>query len=217
MSAAVDYREEVRVYSGARPDLWRYIPDSIDRVLDVGCAAGELGAALKEAGKAREVVGLELSACAATQARCHLDHVVQGDIESIDVPYPDKYFDLLVYADVLEHLKNPWDLAVRHRRLLRPGGYVVASLPTVGHVTTLLMLLRQQWRYEELGIMDYTHLRFFTRSGVLDLFRRAGYRELRIYRRGGEGVKQRLARALTLGYSTDFFVPGFVCIARNLD
>lgn len=202
-------------YTGTRPDLWPYVPLGTGRVLDVGCAMGEVGAALKEQGRAGEVVGWELSPKAATQARCRLGAVIEGDVEAVAAPYPDGYFDLLLYADVLEHLKNPWTLVARHRRLLRPGGHVVASLPNVGHYSTLLMLLRQQWRYEELGTMDRTHLRFFTRPGVLDLFRRAGYGEIRLYRRGGEGPKQRLARALSLGYSTDFFIPGFVCVGRT--
>jgi 2-polyprenyl-3-methyl-5-hydroxy-6-metoxy-1,4-benzoquinol methylase len=215
MNTTLDLREQVRVYSGAREDLWPYIPVGTRRVLDVGCAQGQVGAALKKAGRAREVVGLELSLQAAAEARQHLDDVIEGDIEAAQVPYSEGYFDLLLYADVLEHLKNPWDLVARQRRLLRQGGRIVVSLPNIGHYSTLLMLLRQQWRYQELGIMDYTHLRFFTRPGVLDLLRRAGYAEVRLYRRGGEGPKQRLARALTLGYSTDFFIPGFIAVART--
>ncbi len=215
METSLDYRRQVRVYTGDRADLWPYIPPGSGRVLDVGCATGAVGAALKASGRAAEVVGLELSPEAAAAARGRLDDVVVGDIEALEVPYPDGHFDVLLYADVLEHLKNPWELAARHRRLLRPGGRVVASLPNIGHYSTLLMLLRQQWRYQELGIMDYTHLRFFTRTGLLDLFRRAGYAQVRLYRRGGEGPKQRLARALSLGASTDFFIPGFVCVARN--
>ncbi len=213
----VDPREQVRTYTGARPDLWPYIPDGAERVLDVGCATGEVGAALKARGKAREVVGLELSPDAAVEARRHLDRVIVGDIEGGDGEsvLSDGGFDVILYADVLEHLKNPWAVVERQRRLLRPGGRVIASLPNIGHYRTILMLLRHQWRYEELGIMDYTHLRFFDRAGLRDLFRQAGYAETRIYRRGGEGPKQRLARALTLGYSTDFFVPGFVLVARN--
>ena len=215
MDTTIDLREQVRVYSGARDDLRPYVPVGTHRVLDVGCAIGQVGVALKNAGRAREVVGLELSPLAAAEARQHLDAVIEGDIEAAQVPYPDGYFDLLLYADVLEHLKNPWELVARQRRLLRSGGRIVVSLPNIGHYSTLLMLLRQQWRYQELGIMDYTHLRFFTRPGVLDLLRRAGYAEVRLYRRGGEGPKQRLARALTLGYSTDFFIPGFIAVARN--
>jgi O-antigen biosynthesis protein len=217
MDGMMDLHEQVRVYTGDRRDLWPYVPPGTGAVLDVGCATGEVGAALKARGKAREVVGLELNPDAAAEARHRLDRVIEGDVEAIEVPYPDGYFDLLLYADVLEHLRNPWALATRHRRLLRPGGRVVASLPNIGHYSTLLMLLRQQWRYQDRGIMDSTHLRFFTRPGVLDLFRRAGYAQVRLYRRGGEGPKQRLARALTLGYSTDFFIPGFVCMARAPD
>ncbi len=211
----IDLREQVRVYTGDRPDLWGYIPRGTGRVLDVGCATGEVGAALKRQGGVREVVGLEFSPEAAAEARGRLDRVIEGDVESLDAPYPDGYFDLLLYADLLEHLKNPWDVVVRHRRLLRPGGLAVASLPNIGHYSTLLMLLRHRWRYEERGIMDGTHLRFFDRAGLRNLFRQAGYREVRIYRRGGEGPKQRLLRALTLGYSTDFFIPGYVVVARN--
>jgi len=222
--AELDLREQVRVYtrgSGShqpeRPDLWPYIPPGSGRVLDVGCATGELGAALKGQERAREVVGMELSPVAAAMARARLDDVIEGDLETAEAAYPDGSFDVLIYADVLEHLKNPWAVAARHRRLLRPGGRVVVSLPNIGHYSTLLMLLRQEWQYQEMGIMDYTHLRFFTRPGVLDLARRAGYEQARLYRRGGEGPKQRLLRALTLGRSTDFFIPGFVLVARNPD
>jgi len=218
----LDLREQVRVYtrdSGShqpeRPDLWPYVPLGSGRVLDVGCAIGDLGAALKEQGRAREAVGMELSPVAAALARERLDDVIEGDLETVEISYPDGSFDVLIYADVLEHLKNPWAVAARHRRLLRPGGRIVVSLPNIGHYSTLLMLLRQQWQYQEMGIMDYTHLRFFTRPGVLDLARRAGYEQARLYRRGGEGPKQRLLRALTLGLSTDFFIPGFVLVARN--
>jgi len=210
-----DPREQVHVYTGDRPDLWPYIPQGTGRMLDVGCATGEVGVALKRERGVREVVGLEFSPRAAAEARRRLDQVVEGDVETLDAPYPDGYFDLLLYADVLEHLRNPWDVATRQRRLLRPGGLVVASLPYIGHYSTILMLLRHQWRYAERGIMDSTHLRFFDRAGLLDLFRRAGYREARLYRRGGQGPKQRLLRALTLGYSTEFFIPGYVVVARN--
>jgi len=219
MTAAIDPSDQVRVYSGdrgtARPDLWPYIPLGTGRVLDVGCATGEVGAALKETGRASFVAGVELSPDAAAVARMHLDDVIVGDIEAVEPPYPDGYFDLLLYADVLEHLKNPWALAARQRRLLRPGGLVVASLPNIGHYSTLLMLLKHEWRYEEYGIMDYTHLRFFTRRGLLDLATRAGYAETRLHQRNGLGPKQRLARLLTLGYAADFLIPGFVLVARS--
>jgi len=211
----VHLAEQVRVYTGDRPDLLAYIPSGTRRVLDVGCASGDVGAALKAYGKASEVVGLELSPIAAARAREQLDNVVQGDIEVTEVPYPDGYFDVLLYADVLEHLKNPWALLASHHRLLRPGGTVIAALPNIGYLSTILMLLRHQWQYEELGIMDYTHLRFFTRSSLLDMFKRTGFREVRIYRRAPEGRRARMVRIATLGYGTDYTIPSFVCVARQ--
>jgi 2-polyprenyl-3-methyl-5-hydroxy-6-metoxy-1,4-benzoquinol methylase len=211
----VNLQEQVRVYEGDRRDLWKYIPAGVDRALDVGCAIGDLGAALKAHGLARTVVGLELSPDAAVQAHERLDQVIQGDVETTEVPFPDGYFDLVIYADVLEHLKNPWAVVASHRRLLRPGGTVVASLPNIGYFSTLLMLLRHEWRYQELGIMDYTHLRFFTRSSLLDMFRQAGYTETRLYRNLPVNWKVRLLRLGTFGYGTDFTIAGFICVARN--
>src|ERR671939_210180 len=111
MDGMMDLHEQVRLYTGDRHDLWPYVPCGTGAVLDVGCATGEVGAALKARGKAREVVGLELSPDAAAEARHRLDRVIEGDVEAVEVPY----------ADVLEHLRNPWALATRHRRLLRPG------------------------------------------------------------------------------------------------
>jgi len=211
----VNLTEQVRVYTGDRPDLLAYIPAGTRRVLDAGCASGDVGASLKSLDKTIEVVGLELSPVAAAQARARLDNVVEGDIEVTQVPYPDGYFDVLLYADVLEHLKNPWAVLANHRRLLRPGGTIVAALPNIGFLSTLLMLLRHQWQYEELGTMDYTHLRFFTRSSLLDMFKHAGFEEVRLYRRWPEGWRARMVRIATLGYGTDYTIYSFVCVARN--
>jgi SAM-dependent methyltransferase len=211
----VDLASQMKVYTGARQDLWPYIPHGSGCILDVGCATGEVGYALKARGKASKVVGLELNPDAASVARERLDAVHVGDVESLNLPYPNGSFDLLLYADVLEHLRNPWALLERHRGLLRTGGLVVASLPNIAHYSTITMLLRKQWKYEQSGIMDSTHLRFFTRATLQDLFQRAGYVNIRIHRHGVDGPRTRIVRALSLGYATDFLIRGFYCIGEN--
>jgi len=160
-------------FRNARRDLVAMLPEDAHHVLDVGCGAGELGRLLKiERGCC--VCGIEVSE-AALQAMEHLDEVVHGDVEGVDLSAWAGRFDVIVYADVLEHLYDPWDTLERHRRLLATGGIVVASLPNVQHHSILTGLVRGRWEYRTAGLLDRTHLRFFTRSSVIAMFVRAGY------------------------------------------
>lgn len=145
------------------------------RVLDVGCATGYLAQALREAGSA--VSGIEYDVAAAEQARPHLDTLVVGDVERLDLvgEFGSGSFDAVVYGDVLEHLVDPATTLVRTRELLAEGGRVVASIPNVAHGAVRLSLLGGEFPYTETGLLDRTHLRFFTRATVEALFRDAGY------------------------------------------
>lgn len=145
------------------------------RVLDVGCATGYLAQALRDAGSA--VSGIEYDVAAAEQARPHLDALVVGDVERLDLvgEFGSGSFDAVVYGDVLEHLVDPATTLVRTRELLAEGGRVVASVPNVAHGAVRLSLLGGEFPYTETGLLDRTHLRFFTRATVEALFRDAGY------------------------------------------
>lgn len=177
--SAVSEREEPLFASGyyhhQRPELVALVPQQARRVLDVGCAAGMMGAALKERGVA-EVVGVEINPVAAREAATRLDKVIVGDIEEIELTYPEGYFDTIVLGDVLEHLRDPWNLLKRLRRYLAEGGKIVASIPNVAHISVIRDLIRGEWRYADIGILDRTHLRFFTLSSIREMFANAGYR-----------------------------------------
>lgn len=163
-------------YLGARDDVLALLSDHPQRVLDVGCSSGALGARLKEHGDV-QVVGLEVVPEAAEQAREHLDEVLVGDVEEIlaTSELADRQFDVIVMADVLEHLRDPWSVLRHAARLLAPGGEIIASLPNVRHFTTLLSLIvGRRWPYRDRGIHDRTHLRFFAKRNVLELFEGAG-------------------------------------------
>jgi hypothetical protein len=95
-------------------------------------------------------------------------------------------------ADVLEHLRDPWAALFRLRDCLKDGGTVVASIPNIANYKIIKKLLFTDWRYEPGGILDHTHLRFFTRRSVEDLFRNAGFEILRIEREGRERWWSRL-------------------------
>jgi len=144
------------------------------RVLDVGCATGYLAEALVERGCT--VSGLEHDEKAAEVARPHLERLVVGDVETMDLPgaFGDERFDVIVFGDVLEHLRDPLSVLRGAGRLLTERGSVVASIPNIAHGSVRLALLAGRFDYQELGLLDSTHVRFFTRSSIEDLFREAG-------------------------------------------
>ena len=160
---------------------WRWFPESAERVLDVGCGAGRLGEALK-ARQAARVVGIEVVPEAARRARGRLDEVFEGDAEALELSFEHGTFDCVVCGDVLEHLRDPERFLERVRGWLVPDGRVVASLPNVRHHSVVSALLDGNWSYEPAGLLDETHLSFFTRRDMVDLFERAGFQvaELRI-------------------------------------
>jgi 2-polyprenyl-3-methyl-5-hydroxy-6-metoxy-1,4-benzoquinol methylase len=143
-------------------------------VLDVGCATGYLAEALTARGCT--VSGIEYDPEAAEKARPHLDHLVVGDLSTMDVAaeFGDRTYDVLVFADVLEHVADPTDVLRRLLALLRPGGSVVISIPNVSHGSLRLALLQGRWQYTEVGLLDRTHIRFFTRRSVLELLADTG-------------------------------------------
>jgi 2-polyprenyl-3-methyl-5-hydroxy-6-metoxy-1,4-benzoquinol methylase len=184
-------------YTFPRERLFEQIPAGAGRVLEVGCGAGVLGERLKSSGKATHVTGVELSTHAASLARSRLDEVRIGDIESMPLDAWHGQFDTLVVADVLEHLRDPWAALFRLRDCLKDDGTVVASIPNIAHYKIIKKLLFTEWRYEPGGILDHTHLRFFTRGSIEDLFRNAGFEILRIEREGRERWWSRLLGGLS--------------------
>jgi SAM-dependent methyltransferase len=160
------------------------VPRDAGRVLDVGCATGYLAAEL--AARGAEVIGVEFDATAAAAARAHCSEVVVGDLEAPETQASVQHaaaggVDVVVCADVLEHLREPWPVLAWLRTLLRPGGTAVISVPNIAHWTARRAVLRGRFDYADFGLFDRTHLRFFTRDSAQELARRAGFavREVR--------------------------------------
>jgi 2-polyprenyl-3-methyl-5-hydroxy-6-metoxy-1,4-benzoquinol methylase len=144
------------------------------RVLDVGCATGYLARALVERGCT--VSGVEFDEEAAEEARPCLERLVVGDVETMDLVevFGDDRFEVIVFGDVLEHLRDPLPVLRGARKLLTDGGSVVASIPNVAHGSVRLALLAGRFDYQTLGLLDSTHVRFFTRTSIEELFHQAG-------------------------------------------
>ncbi|HEU4888920.1 MAG TPA: class I SAM-dependent methyltransferase [Thermoanaerobaculia bacterium] len=132
------------------------------RVLDAGCGFATTSERIQQLGN--EVTGLEESAVACEVASKRLAHVVQADLQQADLG--EAQFDVLIFADVLEHV--PWPVGVlrKYLRWLAPGGSVIVSLPNVGLWSVRFAHLFGSWQYEETGVLDRTHLRFFTRKSA---------------------------------------------------
>lgn len=144
------------------------------RVLDVGCAEGYIAQRLSARGCS--VYGIELDAGAADAARQYCDDVFFADVDTlIALPWEGLQFDAILCMDILEHLKDPERALRMLRDYLAPDGLVVITLPNVANWWIRFRLLRGKWQYDDLGIMDRTHLRFFDLSGARSLIEAAGY------------------------------------------
>ena len=169
-------------YERARPEILDHVPHRARRVLDLGCATGTTGAALKQRQDV-EVVGVEREPEYAREAAQRLDRVVTGDLEQLD-PGALGRFDALIAADVLEHLVDPWTTLRAYARTLNPGGTAVVSLPNVGHWSTYAHLLAGRWPRRPEGIFDATHLRWFTLRDATELLAQADLQTHTVVRRG---------------------------------
>ncbi len=179
------------------------------RILDVGCATGRLGERLSLE-KGCYVVGLEIDPVMGEIAQKRCARVIVGDIEELaDLPFPDGFFDVIVFADSLEHMRDPLRVLENTKRLLSNQGYLIASIPNVALILTRVSLLFGKFDYRDYGVMDKNHLRFFTLKTAKELLERAGYSVA--FTTGYSSVRRRyyLARPLARVWKT-LFAPGFV-------
>src|SRR5689334_3311547 len=147
----------------ANPDLLERIPLTAQTVLDVGCHGGALGMAYRRLNPRALLLGIEPEATAAELAARRLDQVAAVDVERDPLPFGlDRPIDCIVYGDVLEHLRDPWGVLRRHAEALSNDGVMVICVPNVDHWSLADRLLRGTWKYEPDGLLDETHLRWFS-------------------------------------------------------
>jgi O-antigen biosynthesis protein len=200
-------------YEQARPEVAALVPAKCRRVLEVGCAAGELGRLLRTRG--HHVTGIELVPEMAERARGWLDHVVTADVERDGFPFPPASFDALVFADVLEHLLDPWRVLREAVEVLAEDGVVVASIPNVQNLDVLRRLLRGRWDYRERGILDFGHLRFFTLHSIRTLFAQAGLTGVHIGHRYRRSWWREMLSVLTAGRARAFWTRQYLVVGRR--
>ena len=164
-------------YSHVRDEIAQLLPNRVNRILEIGCGHGETLAWIKRSKGAQFACGVELFSDSAAAAVQKLDWVVTGNFETIELPPEMKDFDVILCLDVLEHFVDPWKSIQKLDVLLRPGGVLIASIPNVRYFRVVFALLFQgRWDYQDSGILDRTHLRFFTRRSALELLQCSGLR-----------------------------------------
>lgn len=163
-------------FSGARRDMLNRLPERrAGRILEIGCGFGETGRLALKQGKCGEYFGIEVSPKAAAHSKTILTQVICADVEGIDLPWPDEFFDVVILSEVLEHLVDPWSTLTKVYKKTKIGGVVLASSPNVSQWRLIRALISGKWELEDSGLMDRTHLRWFTPESYASMFRNAGF------------------------------------------
>ena len=163
-------------YFSERKELISFIPSGIRKTLDVGCASGTFSEQLKKNFNT-ESWGIEIVEEYAMMAKEKLDHSLHGSFDDVYHNLPENYFDCIFFNDVLEHMIYPEDCLKKIKKNLQPGKTIIASIPNIRYINILKNLLfKRDWKYEDSGIMDRTHLRFFTKKSIIRMFEDCGYK-----------------------------------------
>ena len=176
-------------------DLLDRIPLSANVVLDVGCATGALGAAYRRFNPRALLLGIDKDPVAAALAAERLDQVVVVDVEQDPMPFTlDRPIDCIVYGDIIEHLRDPWSVIRRHVEALSDDGTILICVPNMEHWSFVYRLLRGTWEYEPSGLLDDTHLRWFSLESMREGLEAVGLSRCDVARAPstwqGRGVRQ---------------------------
>jgi len=215
------YREKADDYfSNVRTELIELVPRNAEnRVLEIGAGNGATLIQLKAMGLALEVVGVDIVGTQdGGQAHPDIDRFIVADIEKTDLGLAEGYFDVIICADVLEHLIDPWKAVRDLGRYLKKGGVFIASFPNIREYTTLKKIVFDgDFRYGDSGILDKTHLRFFCRKNMIELFEDNGFKVVKVvstfdYIKKGKRV---LLNKLFFNKLADFFSRQYFMVVQK--
>ena len=202
-------------YESNREDMLKYIPQGTKTSLEFGCGFGGFSALVKERFDA-EAWAVEIDEKSAKAASEKLDKVINSDAHEAIDKLPDNYFDCVILFDILEHLVDPYLLLISVKKKLTENGVVVTSIPNIRYYRTLVSLvIHGNWDYKDHGVLDKTHLRFFTYKSILKMFDQLGFEILLM-----EGIHPtssrnfRLLNMLLLNSLSDIKYKHFAAVAK---
>ncbi|MDP1853442.1 MAG: class I SAM-dependent methyltransferase [Candidatus Omnitrophota bacterium] len=206
-------------YLRKRPEMLGYIPKTARKILDAGCGAGLFGEEIKQKLNA-EVWGIEIDEKAASLARNKIDKLFVGDIYNLLGELPDTYFDCVVFNDSLEHLADPFTVLNKIKAKLTKEGIIVCAIPNMRYFKILKeLLIKKQWKYQDSGILDKSHLRFFTQKSIEGMFKALGYEIVTIEGIGpaiNNSWELKLLNLITFGQLSDSKYPEFACVVKPI-
>jgi 2-polyprenyl-3-methyl-5-hydroxy-6-metoxy-1,4-benzoquinol methylase len=162
-------------YNFFNQTVFSQVPADALRILDFGCDTANLSVALKNQNPKRYVAGVEIVEAAAEVARQKIDKVYSFNVDTDGMQLGDDRFDTVIFADVLEHLYDPKAVLEQMRPFILEGGQVIACIPNIQHHSIFRALLRGDFQYQKVGLLDDTHIRFFARANIYKLFLDAAY------------------------------------------
>lgn len=203
-------------FDEVRSEVFALLPDKSERVFEIGCGTGATLSQIKAKGLANWVGGVELVADVVSAGKSNLDLLLEGNIENMELPISHSSLDVILCLDVLEHLVDPWAAVEKLKKYLKPNGVIIASLPNVKNLKVLLpLVLKDDWQYAQCGLLDRTHLRFFTKKTAIALFENAGLHVDTVptffNKKGSAG----LVNTLTFGLFRSFIQFQYLVRARN--
>ena len=209
--------KDQRYFTSVREDLLALIPtkNRDGSILEIGAGSGATLIACKTKILAREVIGIELMALANSgQSDPRIDKMYIGAVENMLDKIPNNHFNVVLCGDVLEHLTDPWTVLQEIKKKLVPDGVVIASVPNVRHFRVLFnLLIRGDFKYESSGVMDQTHLRFFCKKNIRNLFQNVGFKVEQI--RPVIGSKSKILPAIFLSIVEEFLAGQYLIVAEN--
>jgi 2-polyprenyl-3-methyl-5-hydroxy-6-metoxy-1,4-benzoquinol methylase len=216
--------KEKKYFSYVRLDVISLLPSQPgQKVLEIGAGGGNTLLYIKENKLAGEVMGVELMRIPdSNQQHTLIDKFQIADIEKENINAPEEYFDVIICADILEHLTDPWNCVDKISRHLKKGGRLIVSIPNIREWKTLFRIIfLGDFRYETKGgITDITHLRFFCKKNIRQLMSTGSLSLIYckpniLLKEVPEGKKRRLINRITLGLFLDFLAIQYLCVAEK--
>lgn len=206
--------QRMHYYNRQKNVLCSFVSIGENTIFDLGCGSGTVGRNLLKAGKAKEVIGIEIFPKAAREAGKYYTKVYTGNVEEMDFDY-NKYFDYVVCGDILEHLVDPWAMLKKIHRWMKDDGKIIISIPNIRYFRIIRdLFFFGKWEYKNAGILDRTHLRFFTRSSFYSSLKDTDYSVI-TYQAVIHGNKKKIFNKLTLGSFAELLASQYVFVAQK--
>ncbi len=207
--------KKTEYFSIIREDIIDLVPNKKENIiLEIGCGDGGTLFKLKSSHKASQIVGVEINEEIVKNSKFKLDKIIINDIETIELPFEFKSFDIIILGDVIEHLINPWKLLDKLAHYLKDDGCFICSIPNIRSWKTIKNLVLGEWKYENSGLMDFGHLRYFCLNDIIKMFTNIGFQIEIIIKKVPTKFRYYITKCLVGGIH-ELFITQYLFLAKK--